>query len=112
MKKEPQRKFSIFKDALVSIVVIALLAGTFFLAAANLAIDSETNRLLSSFQRTDTVKEECDDGFIPLDGKCYATIGTAKDFIQWREWKRLCEDGPVGPQCDINRCRDEGEGIE
>lgn len=164
MKKEPAKqepsnhceRLGGFVLALVA--AIGIFTAVYVAAGQHFLINqtAETNRLLSLFQRTDTVKEKenqdhpgwsdgvilpsgtiivnnrctngskspsgsicingCIEGFVPVDEACVKTIGKARELKYHevrsasnlcQQWKNICKDGPVGPQCDVVCYRDD-----
>jgi hypothetical protein len=97
-KKQPastQSRDSL-QETIAVILLLLLVVMSFSLQLSNYISTLKTNELLSTFQRTDTVKDEapCKSGFVKLDGACYVTIGLA----------RRSAKPSYDPQSDPNLC--------
>lgn len=101
-KQEPKKKQGDIRAVIAFILFVMLVAGSFSLQVFSATEILQTNRLLATFQHTDTIKPDCAAGFVNIDGKCYVTIGLAKG--------RAC--GKSEGYHDLAAPVDEGEGIE
>lgn len=117
---EPQKvEIPAIVYGLLGLILILLFIISFIMILIGVDV-SQTNILLSSFQRMDAVVDmeknnnatSCSDGFVLINNVCYQTIKKVRHVQNFaydeqsdpnlcKQWKTICEDGPVGPQCDV-----------
>lgn len=116
MKNPKQKEESGLTEIIALILLVILLSGSFGMQAYNLVSIQETNRLLSTFQRIDTVKGEWSN---EKDGKITCSFNgkpcaerKSEDFHDPNtcyHWSSDCRGSKCNSVCHLN---DESEGIE